>query len=204
MENKKIRYDRLAILVFAIITILFLLTTIINNIVKKCDLKGHSEVLEVEGYKYTNITQTNVLSTPNEQNRLCGLEVVECKNEVEKTDLDIIKELSNEYGVDWKLIESIVRHETGNRTSRAYKELNNPGGWQYWSSEQNTMVFYQFNSIEEGYEFMVKTLKNNYINQGLTTIEQIGNKYCPVGINDKGQNQYWIPKVNEIYESLEV
>lgn len=48
---------------------------------------------------------------------------------------------------------------------------------------------------------MIDLLKNNYFNNGLTTIKAIGGVYCPEGAeNDPhDQNQYWIPKVTLIY-----
>ena len=44
-------------------------------------------------------------------------------------------------------------------------------------------------------------LKNDYFNNGLTTIRTIGEVYCPEGVaNDPyNQNQHWIPKVTLIY-----
>lgn len=48
---------------------------------------------------------------------------------------------------------------------------------------------------------MIDLLKNDYFNNGLTTIKAIGGVYCPEGAeNDPhDQNQYWIPKVTLIY-----
>lgn len=201
---KRIKRMALAILVVYLISVV-IVTIVIKLFTKDVEithLEARSEELTVEVVKYTSQEENNEGQAYN--GKLCGLETVTCASELPKSDLDIIKELSSEYGVDWKLIESIVIHETGNRTSRAYKELNNVGGLMMWSDEENTMVLRQFESLEESYEFMIRNIKNNYLDLGLTTIEQIGNKYCPVGKNDKGQNQYWIPQVSKIYESLEV
>lgn len=68
----------------------------------------------------------------------------------------------------------------------------------------NWMKLKSYSSIEEGIDAMAKNLKTGYIDKGLTTISQIGNKYCPVGAaNDpNGTNSGWIPSVTSIYNQL--
>lgn len=48
---------------------------------------------------------------------------------------------------------------------------------------------------------MIDLLKNDYFNNGLTTIRTIGEVYCPEGAaNDpNGLNKYWVPRVTNIY-----
>jgi hypothetical protein len=60
-----------------------------------------------------------------------------------------------------------------------------------------------YSTYEEGLDHFVSVLKNYYFDEGLTTIEQIGAKYCPVGAeNDpKGLNVNWVPSVTSIYNS---
>ena len=38
-------------------------------------------------------------------------------------------------------------------------------------------IYYE--SLEEGIEAFVKNLAENYFRQGLTTVDEIGEKYCP-------------------------
>ncbi len=59
-----------------------------------------------------------------------------------------------------------------------------------------------FSSLEEGIDKMASNLKRNYIDKGLTTIEQIQKKYAPVGAaNDpNGLNKNWINGVNKYYK----
>lgn len=112
----------------------------------------------------------------------------------------LIKKYADEYGIDYKLAIAISKHETGNYTSYAFKSLNNVGGMMYWNGTKSTLK--SFNSLDEGIDAYISNLKYNYIDVGLTTIEEIGNIYCPVGINDNGDNKYWIPKVTKYYKEL--
>lgn len=110
-----------------------------------------------------------------------------------------IKRKSNEYGIDWKLAVAISKHETGNYTSKAFKELNNVGGMM----GRNGLKEYA--TLEEGIEAFVSNLKYNYIDEGLTTLELIQPKYCPIGAkNDpNGLNKYWLSGTNKYYKELD-
>lgn len=93
---------------------------------------------------------------------------------------------------------AISRWETGNYTSKAFKEKNNVGGMMCNSGLIN------YNSLDEGIEKFLINLKNNYFDIGLDTIEKIQKKYCPVGaVNDPaGLNQYWLGGVTNLYNEL--
>lgn len=106
-----------------------------------------------------------------------------------------IYQKSRQYNVNPMLVAAIARHETGNGSSKAVVELNNPGGLM----GSNGLI--RFNSLESGIESMVKTLKNLYIDMGLTSIEQIQKKYCPIGASNDptGINKYWLPMVTNNY-----
>lgn len=95
------------------------------------------------------------------------------------------------------LVVSISRHETGNWSSRYFNEYNNFGGVMC-----NTGIR-KYNSYDEGLTHFVNLLKKYYFDLGLTTIEQIGAKYCPVGASNdpKGVNKNWVPGVTNIYNS---
>lgn len=95
------------------------------------------------------------------------------------------------------LVISISRHETGNWTSQVFREYNNFGGIM------SNGHLKQYNSYEEGLQDFIHILKTYYFELGLVTIEQIGNKYCPVGaLNDPtGLNKNWIPSVTQIYNN---
>jgi len=97
------------------------------------------------------------------------------------------------------LLVAISRHETGNWTSKLFKENNNFGG--LYNSKENS--FYSYNNLEEGLNAFVNLLTNRYFGRGLKTIEEIGSVYCPVGAaNDpNGLNKNWVPRVTEYYNN---
>jgi len=80
----------------------------------------------------------------------------------------------DKYNVPFKTVLAIARLETGWFTSDAYKYRNNPGGLS-----RNEVPLY-FDTIDEGVDRFVSNLKKNYFDQGLTTPNEIGEKYCPV------------------------
>lgn len=116
----------------------------------------------------------------------------------------LIKEVSTKYGIDWKIVVAIARWETGNYKSSAFKDYNNVGGMMYWDSSKQKMRLIQYATLETGIDKFIYNLKHNYIDKGLTTIEQIQKKYCPIGINDKNNiNSEWARGVSSIYNNLE-
>ena len=130
---------------------------------------------------------------PQKQNKVeitkeyeCTLDEVSCK----------IKKVAQDYGVDWRLAIAISMHETGKYTSVAFNDNNNVGG-NFRSG--SLMVF---ENLDKGIDFFISNLKNNYIDMGLDTIELIQPKYCPIGINDNGDNKYWVSGVTKYYKEL--
>ena len=92
---------------------------------------------------------------------------------------------------------AISKHETGNWTSKAFKNKNNFGGVMCNSGLK------KYSTYEEGLTGFVNLLKNRYFDKGLDTIEKIGAVYCPVGASNDptGVNQYWIPNVTNYYNN---
>ena len=115
------------------------------------------------------------------------------KHEKEKanTPQEMIEESCKKHGVDPELAVAVARLETGHFTSYAFTVLNNVGGM---SINEEPIAY---GSLEEGVDAFVKNLAHNYIGQGLTTPEEIGEKYCPV-------NSEWASKVKEIMEDYRV
>ena len=93
------------------------------------------------------------------------------------------------------LLIAISRHETGNWTSKAFKNNNNFGGIMDYDGLRH------YNSYLEGLNDFVRILKTYYFEMGFDTIEKIGAKYCPVGAkNDpQGLNKYWVGGVTNFY-----
>ena len=116
----------------------------------------------------------------------CTLDEVSCK----------IKKVADSYEVDWRLAIAISKHETGVYTSVAFKEMNNVGG----NFRNGSLMV--FEDVDKGIDFFISNLKNNYIDMGLDTIELIQPKYCPIGINDHGDNKYWVSGVTKYYKEL--
>lgn len=107
-----------------------------------------------------------------------------------------------EYGLEHNqalLVVAISRHETGGWSSSLYVNNNNFGGLYNSSAKK----FFSYETKEDGLNAMLNTLSKSYFNKGLTTIESIGAKYCPVGANDNGTNQYWVGSVTKIYNQYQ-
>ena len=143
---------------------------------------------EEDNAKIENIPQ---IETKLEEEYKCVLDEVSCK----------IKQKAIEYGVGEyaNLFIAISKHETGNYTSNAFKNKNNAGGMMCSSG------LITYNSLDEGIDAFVKNLANNYIKQGLDTVELIKNKYCPDSDprDVNGINKYWVSGVNYYLSELE-
>lgn len=101
----------------------------------------------------------------------------------------LVIKYSDKYNVDWKLVEAIIMHETGNRTSSAFKNKNNSCGMMGKGG------ILRFENEEVGVEACVKNLKQNYFDQGLNTPEKMQSKYAPVSVT-------WSSKINYYYRKL--
>lgn len=162
----------------------------------------------------TKVIQTNV------SNIVEKVETTEQVEETETTEQVAIVEQTNatckidnetacyiynsaiEYGLDHNqalLVVAISRHETGGWSSSLYVNNNNFGGLYNSSAKK----FFSYETKEDGLNAMLNTLSKSYFNKGLTTIESIGAKYCPVGANDNGSNQYWVGSVTKIYNQYQ-
>ena len=83
-----------------------------------------------------------------------------------------IIEISDKYGLDWRLTTAIAKKESG--LCRAIPEgSNNCWGWGIHS--KGTLGF---DSLPEGIETVSLGLKNYYIDEGYKTVEEIMTKYA--------------------------
>ena len=160
------------------------------------EVLSSSMVEQIETLENEINIQNNQLTEKDKE--IARLNVITKLNDIEKKiyNKSIESELTHEQAI---LVVAISKHETGNWTSELYKKNNNFGGI-YNSKEQK---FYSYESNDKGLQAFVNLLKNNYFGQGLDTIEEIGNKYCPVGASNDptGVNQHWIPKVTQYYNN---
>lgn len=100
---------------------------------------------------------------------------------------------SNQNGIDVSFLIALAYHESGRGTSHRAKSQNNLFGWgnQTFSSKSECIIY------------VASRLKAKYIDAGLTTIDTIGNVYCPIGAdNDVGLNQYWKGGVAKLMQEV--
>ena len=162
-----------------------------SDLIAKAETSENKKVIQIDQEEEKSLkTQKNAelesLEKIEELSNECNLDEVSCK----------IKEVAQDYGVDWRLAVAISKHETGNYTSKAFNELNNVGG----NFRNGSLMV--FEDLDKGIDFFISNLKNNYIDMGLDTIELIQPKYCPIGINDNGDNKYWVGGVTKYYNEL--
>ncbi|WP_025731353.1 NlpC/P60 family protein [Heyndrickxia ginsengihumi] len=111
---------------------------------------------------------------------------------------DVFIAVAQQQGIDPVLFAAIAFNETGFGTSSALVTKNNPGGLM---GSNGLMVF---SSLDEGIEAMGQTLHNRIIQDGLTTIKDLGSVYAPLGAaNDPNNlNANWVPNVTDIVKDL--
>ena len=162
-----------------------------SDLIVKAEISESKKVIQIDQEEEKTLkSQKNAelesLKKVEELSNECTLDEVSCK----------IKKVAQNYGVDWRLAIAISMHETGKYTSIAFNELNNVGG----NFRNGSLMV--FEDLDKGIDFFVSNLKNNYIDMGLDTIELIQTKYCPIGINDNGDNKYWVSGVTKYYKEL--
>lgn len=162
-----------------------------SDLIAKAETNENKEAIQIDQEEEKSLkSQKNAelesLEKIEELSNECTLDEVSCK----------IKKVAQDYGVDWRLAVAISMHETGKYTSIAFNELNNVGG----NFRNGSLMV--FEDLDKGIDFFISNLKNNYIDMGLDTIELIQPKYCPIGINDNGDNKYWVSGVTKYYNEL--
>ena len=142
----------------------------------------------------------HLLTIQTKENQLLYLELVDIIeqnnkiNNLDKTDPKVlIKMACDRYDLDYRLAISIARLETANFTSDIYVQNNNVGGMRVREGQWNS-----YNSLIQGVNDFVICLKDNYINQGLTTPELIQPKYCPTS-----DGEHWLEQVKIIMKEEE-
>ena len=176
---------------------------------KKVVIKANALTKDKANKKEDNSTVKDLLTVQKEVEEIESeeIEVIEVED-VEKVDSTLsgcdmdytsckIKEVANNYAIDWKLSVAIARHECGYKNgeylSNAYKEKNNVGGMMYYDSSTKSSKLMSFDTIDSGINAYISNLKRNYFDLGLDTIAEIQPKYAPLGAaNDPyGLNNVW-------------
>jgi hypothetical protein len=98
---------------------------------------------------------------------------------------------SDRYGLDYRLLPAIMMQES-NLCKSSDPKLHNCLG--FGIHERGTLGF---DTYEEGFDRAARELKANYIDQGLTTPEQIMKKYTP------SSNGSWANSVNQWIAEME-
>ena len=104
----------------------------------------------------------------------------------------LIASKSLEYGVDPYMATAIILHETGCKwnCSSLVRNCNNVGG----QKGSGCGAYSYFESLDIGIEAFISNLYNNYIAQGLTTVEAINTKYAA--------STSWSAQVNNYIENI--
>ncbi len=100
-------------------------------------------------------------------------------------------EASEKYGVDYKLIVAIAQCESN------LCKKSPAGSFNCWGFENGETKFL---SWQQAFEQVAKTLRERYLDQGLTTPEEIMPKYAPPSVEKGGP---WAKCVTQFMEDLE-
>jgi hypothetical protein len=98
---------------------------------------------------------------------------------------------SEKYGVDYKLIVAIAQCESN------LCKKSPSGSFNCWGFENGETKFL---SWQQAFEQVAKTLRERYLDQGLTTPEEIMPKYAPPSVEKGGP---WAKCVTQFMEDLE-
>ncbi len=101
-------------------------------------------------------------------------------------------------GLSPVIFAAVMIHESAWGTSQGIIEKNNPAGLM----SENGLLSYS--TLDEGIEATGRTLKNLIVDQQLTTIEQLGSVYSPVGADNDptGLNNYWVSAIKQLMVQL--
>lgn len=103
----------------------------------------------------------------------------------------LIVQTADKYGIDYRLIVAIAQQES-NLCKIIPPNSNNCWGWGIHS--KGTLGFA---SLEEGIEIVSKGIKEEYINKGYLTVQQIMKKYTPLS------NGSWAAGVTQFMSEME-
>ncbi len=104
---------------------------------------------------------------------------------------DFIFNVSEKYGLDYGLIVAIAQCESN------LCKKSPPGSYNCWGFENGETHFL---SWEQALNQVAETLREGYLDQGLTTPEEIMPKYAPPSVEKGGP---WAKCVNQFIEELE-
>jgi len=105
---------------------------------------------------------------------------------------------AKKFNIDAVLMMAIALHETGNGTSNAVVNYNNPAGLMSGSK------LMKFATLDKGIEAQGRTLHNRMIRDGKKTIIELSKVYAPIGAaNDPNNlNKFWVENVSNFVMAL--
>ena len=101
----------------------------------------------------------------------------------------LVKKYAEKYNVSWRMVEAIVIHETGNRTSNGFRNRHNSCGMMGRNGLLN------FPDERTGVESCVRNIRTRYFDRGMTTFATMQPVYAP-------GNPAWTQKVLRFYNNL--
>ena len=104
---------------------------------------------------------------------------------------DYIFAVSEKYSLDYRLLVAIAQQE-----SNLGKKIP-PGSYNAWGWGIHSRGTLGFSGWEEAIETVARGLREDYLNQGLTTPEEIMSKYTPLS------NGSWAAGVNQFMAEIE-
>jgi hypothetical protein len=105
---------------------------------------------------------------------------------------DEFVEAADQHGLDWRFLPALAFQES-NLGKKIPKGSNNPFGWAVYSGSSSGV---NFGSWEEGIFTVAADIKENYIDQGLTSPEQIVTRYT------SNNNPEWVFAVRSAMEEI--
>lgn len=192
MNEIKRLFKRDAVMIMLVMTVLFMSISQTNLIraAEELDLNNQYWKEKYEQIAAANEANIELFEQVKAENDELKERVEELESQPEP-EIDILQLAGELYDIDPKLLEAIERLECGNYTSTLYLEKNNT--WGAYDSING--VYYTFDSREQSTMEFARSLRFNYFNHGLDTIEEIGAVYCP-------GSDTWAQKVRQIYEQL--
>lgn len=106
---------------------------------------------------------------------------------------EIFVKVADKYKLDWRLLPSIAMQES-NGGKKVIADSNNPFGYGIYGGQVK-----KFNSYDEAIERVGRGLREDYLDKGLTTPEQIMPKYTPPSVALGGP---WAKGVSSFMEEL--
>lgn len=98
---------------------------------------------------------------------------------------------SDKYQLDYRLITAIAQQESN------LCKIIPPGGFNCWGWGIHSKGTLGFSSFEEGIETVTKGLREEYLNKGYNTVEEIMSKYTPLS------NGSWAYGVSKFMSDME-